>query len=62
MVVVVVVVGEVEEAEAREYTLDFRASVLYPSGTDLRMRMPTVRREAWTLCGRAGCAENVGDE
>jgi hypothetical protein len=29
--------------------------VLYPSGTDLRTRMPTLSRLAWTLLGRTGC-------
>jgi hypothetical protein len=28
--------------------------VLYPSGTDLRTRMPTVRRLDWTDVGRTG--------
>lgn len=28
--------------------------VLYPSGTDLRMRMPTDKREDWIGFGRVG--------
>ena len=35
--------------------------VLYPSGTDLRTRMPTERRLAWTLGGSGG-ARVSGEE
>jgi len=33
---------------------DSEAEVLYPSTTDLRTRMPTVRRFDWTAVGRTG--------
>jgi hypothetical protein len=41
-------------ASAHNEKVPYELPVLYPSGTDLRTRMPTLRRLDWMFAGRGG--------